>query len=401
MRILVISDISPYPLVSGDRIREYNLLRRIAKQHDVWLATIIENPYDEAGINHLASFCAGVGFAYIKRHHPLFHIPGLVKFGLSGKPLELKFRYSAELSQKIKNLARNINFDLVMIINSHTALYLELLPPRMRSKSILIFENIEFAQYKSIYQIEHKPVDKFRAWINYRMMQRWEPFYAENFDRCITVSENDRNILIKENPSLKIDVIPNGVDTHQHQPLPNNPDILSLLLIGKMSYAPCSDAAIYFSREIFPLIAKNVNHVELWIVGREPPKEVVKLNAHGIHVTGWVEDVVPYYEHSSVCVVPLRAGGGTRLKILEAMALGRPVVSTSIGCEGLDVTDGENILIADHPQEFAEKTVKLLSDDNFRQLIASNARKLVENRYDWDILASRLLNIFTQVVSCM
>jgi len=98
-----------------------------------------------------------------------------------------------------------------------------------------------------------------------------------------------------------------------------------------------------------------------------------------------------------VCVVPLRAGGGTRLKILEAMAFGRPVVSSRIGCEGLDVTDGENILIADHPEEFAEKTVRLLHDDNLRKSIAENARRLVENHYDWDILAQRLMDIFTRV----
>jgi len=401
MHILVISDISPYPLVSGDRIREYNLLRRIAHHHDVWLATILENPSDEAGITHLTGFCAGVEFAYIKRRHPLMHIPGLIKYGLSGKPLELKFRHSPELSRKIKNLTRMINFDLVMIINSHTALYLELLPQSMRKKSILILENIEFAQYKSIYQIEQEPVKKIRAWINYRMMHRWEPFYAQRFSQCITVSEVDRNILLKENPTLKIEIIPNGVDTQQYQPLNKNQDTMSLLLIGKMSYAPCADAAIFFSRDILPYIQKKVNNTELWIVGREPPKEVMHLNSTNVHVTGWVEDVLPYYEQASVCVVPLRAGGGTRLKILEAMALGRPVVSTSIGCEGLNVVDGENILIADHPQEFAEKTVKLLCDKNYRQFITQNARKLVENNYDWDILTIRLMKVCDQVATCM
>ena len=110
MRILVISDISPYPLISGDRIREYNLLKRIAARHEVWLATILENPADEEGIAHLASFCTGVEFAYIERHHPLVHIPGLLKYGLTGKPLELKFRYSAELVKKIRQLAVQIDF---------------------------------------------------------------------------------------------------------------------------------------------------------------------------------------------------------------------------------------------------------------------------------------------------
>lgn len=397
MRILVISDISPYPLISGDRIREYNLLRRIASHHEVWLAALLENPSDEAGTTHLSSFCAGMEFAYVERRHPLLHIPGLLKYGLSGKPLELKFRHSTKLAQKIQRLTMEIDFDIVVIINSHTALYLEVLSPSSHRKSILNLENIEFAQYESIYQIEQRPIDKIRAWINYQMMRRWEPRYAERFDHCITVSENDRDILLDANPALKIDVIPNGVDTQQHQSLPYSHENASLLFIGKMSYAPCSDAAKYFCREILPLIKRQVNNTELWIVGREPPQEVMNLGSDGVHVTGWVEDVAPYYKRSTVCVVPLRAGGGTRLKILEAMAFGRPVVSSRIGCEGLDVTDGENILIADHPEEFAEKTVRLLHDDNLRKSIAENARRLVENHYDWDILAQRLMDIFTRV----
>lgn len=398
MRILVISDISPYPLVSGDRIREYNLLRRMADQHEVWLATLLENPDDEAGTVHLASFCVGVEYAHSERHHPLVHVPGLLKYGLTGKPLELKFRYSAKLARKIQRLAAEIDFDIVMIINSHTAPYLEVLPPSSHRKSILNLENIEFAQYESIYQIERKPINKIRAWINYQMMRRWEPRYAGRFDHCVTVSENDRSVLLDSNPSLKIDVIPNGVDIRQYQPLLFQQGNVNLLFIGKMSYAPCSDAAVYFCGEILPLIRKQLENVELWIVGREPPQEVVNLGTDRVHVTGWVEEVVPYYERSAVCVVPLRAGGGTRLKILEAMALGRPVVSSKIGCEGLDVIDGENILIAERPEEFAEKTVRLLRDDNLRKSIAENARRLVENQYDWDILAQRLIDILNRIV---
>lgn len=401
MRILVIADISPYPLTSGDRIREYNLIRRMADQHEVWLAVILENPSDQAGIEHLSSFCAGVEYAYIQRHHPIYHIPGLLKFGLAGKPLELKFRHSSDLANKIKQMAQKNHFDIVMIINSHTAQYLDILPSANGRKSVLMLENIEFAQYESLSHIERRPLNKIRAWINWRMMLRWEPSYAEKFDRCITVSENDRAILKAANSNLEIDVIPNGVDIHQYQMLLSPLDAYSLLFIGKMSYTPCSDAAVFFCREIFPLIQKKQEKAELWIVGREPPKEVMELNGNGVHVTGWVEDVVPYYQRSQICVVPLRAGGGTRLKILEAMALGRPVVSTSIGCEGLDVTDGLNIMIADKPEEFAEKTWQLMNDAHLYRSITQNARLLVEEQYDWDILADRLVRIFAEVNPCV
>ncbi len=310
MRILVITDASPYPLISGDRIRLYNLLRRVAEHHKVYLAAILENPTDEEGISHLGSFCAGIEYAYIKRHHPLVHIPGLLKYALGGKPLELKFTHSNDLAKKIRNLAARIDFDLVIICNSHNALYIKFLDPNFHGKSILMLENIEFAQYESIYRIERNLFNKIRAFINYRQMRSWEPRYAERFDRCITVSDLDREILMEANPRVTIDVIPNGVDTKLHRQLPDDKEKKSLIFIGKMSYFPCSDGALYFCREILPLIINKKNDIHLWIVGREPPQEVINLESKWIHVTGWVENVVPFYEKSTICVVPLRSGGG-------------------------------------------------------------------------------------------
>jgi glycosyltransferase involved in cell wall biosynthesis len=133
-------------------------------------------------------------------------------------------------------------------------------------------------------------------------------------------------------------------------------------------------------------------------VGTDPLPDVLQLAGDGVHVTGYVKDVLPYYEQTAVSIVPLRAGGGTRLKILESMALGRPVVSTSIGCEGLDVIDGRHLLIADDPKSFADKTVRLLTDSVLFQHIATEARQLVVNRYDWDIIAHQLMDIYSELV---
>jgi glycosyltransferase involved in cell wall biosynthesis len=135
----------------------------------------------------------------------------------------------------------------------------------------------------------------------------------------------------------------------------------------------------------------------MWIVGTNPTPEVTQLDGDGVHVTGRVDDVVPYYSRSTACVVPLRAGGGTRLKILEAMALGRPVVSTSLGCEGLEVVDGEHLFIADSPEQIADKVVRLLADQALRERIASNARQLVVARYDWDVIADSLMRTYAAV----
>jgi glycosyltransferase involved in cell wall biosynthesis len=230
-------------------------------------------------------------------------------------------------------------------------------------------------------------------------MGYWEPRYAGNFNQCITVSEADRQLLLDSNPHLHVDVIPNGVDLEKYQPLPlpSETAARSLLFLGNMGYPPCADAALYFCEQIFPIIHKTENTSEFWVVGRDPRPEVLELNNDRIHVTGRVEDVIPYYLQSSICVVPLRAGGGTRLKILEAMALGRPVVSTTIGCEGLNVENGKHLLIADSPAEFAQQTIRLFQDRHLYQRISANGRRLVETQYGWDQIAKKLMDVYSEL----
>jgi glycosyltransferase involved in cell wall biosynthesis len=148
--------------------------------------------------------------------------------------------------------------------------------------------------------------------------------------------------------------------------------------------------------DILPRLRRLIGDVELWIVGRSPAPEVLRLDGGSIRVTGTVPDVVPYYERSAVAVVPLRAGSGTRLKILEAMALGRPVVSTSVGCEGLDVEHERHLLVADDAEAFARQTARLLADGALYRRLADEGRRLVEARYDWSVLGDRLLDVYAQ-----
>ncbi len=397
MRILIISDYLPYPLIGGDRIRNYNLLRRVASRHEVSLVAFLEKPEDAEGVPHLQQFCAKVETASLQRRSPLVHLPGLLRFFMEGKPLELKFLHSQELVGKIKQLVSIIDFDIVQI-ESRMGLYVEVLPQSRRFKSILMFQNFTSQQDGRVFTVERQWKVKIRSLLNSMVMKHWEPIYAEKFNRCTTVSEDDKQLLVKANPRLQVDVIPNGVDIEKYKPLPVNNSLPALLFIGNMGYPPCVDAVLYFCQEIFPHIRRSIGAVEFWIVGRDPRHEVLQLNGNGVHVTGRVDDVIPYYRQSAICVVPLRAGGGTRLKILEAMALGRPVVSTTIGCEGLDVCDGEHLLIADTPEQFAEKTVRLLTDQKLYQYISANGRQLVETRYDWDKIAGRLEEVYEKTI---
>jgi len=397
MRILFITDYLPYPLISGDRIRVYNLIRRIARQHEVSLVGFLQTPDEIVGVSHMQEFCYRVETVNLRRRHKLARVPGLLRYVLAGIPFDFEFLRSEVLADRIRHLASSAGFDIVQIEQTRMALYLEALPTDTDYKHILVFHNVAAYQYDRISRIALTPTKRMRAWLHGRMLRRWEPRYAERFDRCITVSEVDRSLLMSANPHLQVDVVPNGVDTQIYQPLPLEGVQPALLLIGNMSYAPCADGAIWFCNQILPHIRRELSEVEVWIVGISPPPEVVRLSGDGVHVTGRVEDVVSCYRQSTVSVVPLRAGGGTRLKILEAMALGRPVVSTSIGCEGLDVVDGKHLLIADDPERFAEKTVRLLKDRALYQRIVADARQLAVTRYDWDVIAGQLLDVYSEM----
>ena len=399
MRILMIANYLPYPQVSGGRIRIYNLLRQVAKRHEVSLAAFLESREDVEGVSHLQQYCASVETASLDGRSRLAKAPGMLRYALQGKPPDLVLLHSEELLGKIDRLVATRHFDIIQM-ESVMGMYLARLPRTRTCKTILMFQNFASQQFERMSLVEDSWDRKLRAWINMVAMGRWEPRYAERFDRCTAVSELDRRLLMEANPRLRVDVIPNGVDLEKYQPLPPPVSATpSLMFIGSMAYPPCVDAVLHFFGESLPLIRRAIDPLDFWIVGADPHPSVLRLEGDGVHVTGRVADVIPYYEQSAVCVVPLRAGGGTRLKILEAMALGRPVVSTSIGCEGLDVVDGQHLFIADTPGEFAEKTVRLLRDRELYRHIATNGRRLVETRYGWDSIGDRLMDVYQDVMT--
>jgi polysaccharide biosynthesis protein PslH len=397
MRILTITNHIPYPANSGYPLRVYNLLYRIAREHEIWLATFIPAGLNPNYISHLQKFCQGIETAVFQNQGALSHPAKALKYFIKGVPPDLRMYESRELASKIRCLITQVDFDIVQIEDSHMCTYLDILPKVILPRTLLTFHDVNFRKSDRLIQVETKNTRKARIWLHSRMMRRWEPFYAERFGGCIVVSESDRRVLLSSNPRLKIDVVPNGVDTNLYQPLPYSKISPALIFVGNMEYRPNIDAMIYFCRDIYPQLLREFSDLELWIVGINPSLEVKQLEGNGVHVTGCVEDVRPIYGRSTVCIIPLRAGGGSRLKILEAMALGRPVVSTSIGCEGLEVVDGKHLFIADTPHQFAEKTLSLLKDRELRQRIIAQARELVVSRYDWEVIAQQALQVYSRI----
>ena len=399
MNILIITDYLPFPLISGDRIRVYNLIKNLSSNHEVSLLSLTRPDDSLIAIEHLSKYCQYIGLAELNKKSKIGYIPEIIRFLLMRTPIELSFLSSKKMEEEIKTITRNNQFDVIQYEHSRMAFYDKYVDKHQQAQRVIMFHNVIFVQSESIYKINENKLDRFRDRLFSRQMKKWETDYSSRFDRCITVSKKDRQHLVSANPELKVDVVANGVDTDTLQPLPLEDKSPSLLFVGSMGYLPVANASIYFCNQILPLIKEKYPDITVWLVGREPTTEVKNLESKNIHVTGQVESVLEYYKKSTICIVPLKAGGGTRLKILEAMALGRPVVSTSIGCEGLNVIDNKHLLIADSPDDFSEKVISLIENDSLRQRIILEARKLVEKDYNWRKLTNRLESIYEDVIS--
>jgi glycosyltransferase involved in cell wall biosynthesis len=219
----------------------------------------------------------------------------------------------------------------------------------------------------------------------------------EKYDGITTTSIRDKEVIKKYVSGMKIEVIPNGVDTSYFKPAPTNSIEKALVFTGTMDYYPNVDGMAFFIREILPIILKEEPDLKLYIVGKNPPSQMKKFENSNIVITGFVNDIRPFVQRAAVYVVPLRVGGGTRLKILEAMAMEKPVVSTPIGCEGLEVEDEKNILIASDPHSFASYVLKLLRDATLRMRLGREGRQLVESKYDWLSISEKLESFYDRL----
>jgi glycosyltransferase involved in cell wall biosynthesis len=226
--------------------------------------------------------------------------------------------------------------------------------------------------------------------------RHFESFMFTPYRKTVVVSDRDRAELLGINPALQVEVIPNGVDTYEFRPRPTR-RIPALLFVGNYEYAPNVDAALRLAREILPAVQAKIPEVRLWLVGNAPTPEMQALANDSIRVTGRVPDVRPYLARAGAFVSPLRLGAGIKNKVLEALAMGCPVVATPLSVDGIAVTDGHDALIADGDQ-LVENVVRILGDGDLQGRLSVNGRKLIESRYSWDHVAERYLSLYDQII---
>lgn len=394
MNILFVTPYLPYPLNNGGLIRVHQLAVNIASRHKMTMLCMEpDNDAQRAGIpvlkeRGIALETVPVAHNQLIRNKRQYQLRSL----FSSKTYQYHQYHSPMMQQAIDRHLESGQYDLVIVEFSQMGYY----QFNTDVPTYVDQHNVEYEIMLRTFQSERNPLRKLLAWSEWRKYRHHEIENCRKFTACLTTSARDAEILQQRAPEMQCHVVPNGVDSEFFSKRETQIDPNLILFTGTISYYPNTEGVIYFAQNIWPLIKEAHPDASFCIAGKAPPPEVCKLaqQDNSIEVTGSVDDMRDYYAKASVVAVPLRIGGGTRLKILEAMAMEKAVISTSLGAEGIDVTDGKNILLRDTPQDFADAVVATMKNEAERQRLEAAGRALVEEKYDWRAVTATLCQEF-------
>lgn len=403
MRILFLSQTVPYPPHSGLLQRGNNLLREIAREARVHLLAFVHPdvlPTKAARMESqqaMEKLCHRVElFPLWSKASNIHYAAALAASMCSTLPFGVIGYQSAAYQRRVTDLLARESFD---IVHADTIELSQFLGPRHMVPSVLTHQNVESVLMRRRAQVEKRPLARWFLQRETAKLIRYEQLATRWYDVNILVSKLDAQVLTEHVPGLHTAVVDNGVDIEYFTPA-SEPESPALIYAGSMTMFANRDAVLYFVKEIWPIICAQEPNVRFYAVGKSPPQELIALAERDprIVVAGYVDDIRPLVRKSAVYVVPLRVGGGTRLKVLDAMAMGKAIVSTTIGCEGLDVRPGEHLVVADSPDTFAREVLTLLSNQQTRLALGRAARGLVERRYSWKIIGSQLLETYHDAI---
>lgn len=419
MRVLQFAPRVCWPLDTGAKLRNYHLARVLAERAQVTLLAFrdageplinFENPYDQVVI--------------VKRD-PGYTPAKILRGALGRTPLSLLNYTTAAMKQALAQIVSEQDYDVVQVESIHLMGYLPILRAAPgRPRVICDWHNIESELMQRYSEREPNFLRRTYARKTARQLSTLEQQATHDFDAHVVVSYRDRERLLQLNPASSISVIENGVDSayysdqeiekaHAAWRIHQRPDDAGvdgvrqspsranrIVFVGSMDYHANIDGVVDFAREVWPAVHERNPELVFTIVGRDPAAEVRQLaSIRGIEVTGTVADVRPYYREAVASIVPLKVGGGSRLKILEAMAAGVAVVSTTLGAEGLNVRQAVNILIADTNAQFLEAITGVVENEELRRQLSDAGRALVPSRYDWARAGASLFGIYEELLA--
>jgi glycosyltransferase involved in cell wall biosynthesis len=397
MNILFIAPEIPYPLTGGHPLRTFNILKLLAENNKIYFVSFIKEEDEIKYKIGIEPICETIDLFYIQKDDfSMRFLLNVFKNIFSPLPFVAQKYFSKKAFSRILEILSKYQIDLI---------HLDLLPmssyyPALDSvPTILTDHNVESQRLYRWMKIEKNIFTKLFLFYQHLKLRRYEREMCARFDLCIAVSDEDKNQLHALCKTGKFEVIPNGVDIDYYAPSDQIADKNRCIWVGGMDGPYNSDAVDYFLDEIFPLVKKELPQVEIDFVGRFPTKKLTKKAAEEkkIKVYGFVDDVRPYIHQAAVFIAPIRSGSGTKIKVLNAMSLGKPVVTTSIGAEGILAEPDHDVMIADDPRNFADKIIYLLRNPDKAKDMGRKARKLIEEVYDWEVIRRKMEKLYQDI----
>lgn len=384
----------PYPLLSGGQIRTYNLLKKLAKKHEITLFALIKNQEEKQYIPELEKFCKKV--KVFQRSEKPFTIKNILKALFSTYPFLVIRNYVPETIDAIKDELSKEKYDLLHAETFYMMPHL----PENNIPTIMVEQTIEYLGYESYAKKAH-PLLKLLLETDIKKIRKWERHYWKACDKLIVMSDDDKKFISKQiKDENKIDVVANGVDSAWFEEIPRklqkNPTILS---VGTFNWLPNIEAVDFLVQKIWPYIKKLSPISKLWIVGNAPTKKVISYGEQDpqIDVLGRIPDIRTAFKEAHVLLAPVFSGKGTRYKILEAMASGTPVVASKIAVEGLDIEHGKHVLVSNSAQDLAKFTIQLTQDKKLWDKLSINGKKFVTENFDWKEISKKLDMIYKEI----
>ena len=410
MRILFLTQIIPYPPNAGPRVKTWNLLRYLSDQgYDVTLVSFVR-PEEEEYVSVMEQVCSAVHTVPISRSR-VADVGYWLRSHLTRRPFLIERDDLSLMRQKVNHLLETESFDVVHADQlTMTQFALDLKTNGLGKRPFTIFDahNATWTIWQRMRE-NALPFLKPVYWIEENRIKKYEGMLVDKFDHTLVVIDPDRDALLEGVESRaaqaiakRISSIPIAVDTKKLQPVNRRPGSTNIMTMGSLHYPPNADGIRWFLQEVFPLVQQKMPYVTLTVIGKNPPADFVQMaeESNGaIEVTGFVDELTPYMERAAIMVVPVRAGSGMRVRLLEAFARAMPTVTTTIGLEGITATHDQEILIADTPQTFAEETIRLMQDENLQTQLAENGRFLAENKYDWQVALRQMDKVYAEAAN--
>ena len=386
MKIFILLPRFPYPLEKGDKLRAYNQIKYLAKNHEIHLCTLTDIKLDNKHIKALEPFCKSVTVINLSKPGILLNL--FLAF-FSGKPFQVGYFFSSKAQKKINKLINKIQPEHIYCQLLRVAEYVKNRHiPKTLDYQDVFSKGMERRSFSSPFYL--KPILK----IEYKRLLKYENEIFDYFDNKTIISKPDRN-LIPHPEKDKIEIVINGVDTDFFKPM-NVEKKYELVFIGNMGYPPNVNAAEYLAKEILPLVHKQKPETKLTLAGASPHTSVIALKSDKVEVTGWVEDIRECYAKAKIFIAPMQIGTGLQNKLLEAMAMKIPCITTPLANKALEAINGKELLVGNSPDDFAKHIINLLDNEDMANNIALNGYNFVHGKYNWDAATGKLEDLMVR-----